>query len=79
MAHASVNLAVSCTVSNRHSTQYINYRCKKNLFYCCYLCLLNGILSFLHKVIDLKPIFVPLSTKGYRYACVCALMVVKQW
>ena len=32
-----------------HSTQYINYRCKKNIFYCFYLCLLKSTLSFLHK------------------------------
>ena len=55
--------AIIYQLSNHHSTQYISYRCKKILFYCCYLCLLNSTLSFLHKTIALKPVFVPLSTK----------------
>ena len=32
--------------SNHHNIQYNNYCCKKHLFYCCYLCLLNSTLSF---------------------------------
>ena len=71
--------AIIYQLSNRHITQYINYHFKKNLFYCCYLCLLNNTLSFLHKVISLKPVFLPFSTKAKRYAWVCALMVVKRW
>ena len=56
--------AVIYQLSNRHSTQYINYHCKKKLFYCYYLCLLNSTLSFLHKAIALKPVYILLSTKG---------------
>ena len=37
---------ITYQLSNRHSTQYINHRCKKNLFYYFHLCLLNSILCF---------------------------------
>ena len=66
-------------LSKHHSTQlqYTNCRCK---FYCCYLCLLNSTLSFLHKVIVLKPISFHFQTKDSdTYACICALMVIKWW
>ena len=44
-------------------TQYTNYHCKKNLFYCYYLCLPNSTLSFLYKTIVFKPVFVHFQTK----------------
>ena len=66
-------------LSNCHSPQYINYHCKKNLFYCCYLCVLDSTLTLLHKAIVCNPVFIPLSNKGYQYACVCTLMVIKRW
>ena len=56
--------AIIYQLSNRHRTQYSNYRCRKSLFYCCCLYLPNSTLSFLHKAIILKPVFVPLSNTG---------------
>ena len=42
---------------NHHSQQYIQYRCKNNLLYCCSLCLCNKAISFLHEAIVHKPVF----------------------
>ena len=66
--------AIIYQLSSRHSTQYINYHCKKNLFYYCYLYLLFNTVSFLHKAITLKPVFIPKDTDTHAYA-----MVVKRW
>ena len=54
--------AIIYQLTNHHSILYINNCCKKNLFYCCYLSLLNSIQSFLRKAIVLKPVFIPLQT-----------------
>ena len=67
------NQSVKASYATGHSTQYINYHCKKNLFYCCYLCLLNSALSFLHKAIDLNSNlssfhFQPKDTDTHAYA-----------
>ena len=51
--------------------QYINYHCRKNLFYCCSLCLRNSSTCFLHTAIVHKPILFHFQTKDsnmYVYA-----------
>ena len=40
------------------SSTYINYCCKNNLLYCCSLCLHNSAISFQHKAIVHKPVFI---------------------
>ena len=46
-----------------YSQQYINYCCRNSLLNCCTLCLQNSAISFLHKVIVHKPVFIHFQTK----------------
>ena len=64
----STYVGYNTSIISRHSQQYINCRYKKNQAY-CYSSYLH--ITFLHKAIVHRSVFVPLSNKGKRCADMC--------
>ena len=55
-------------------SEWYMYCCSDKIQFYCY-----SLDSYLSTAMVHKPVFVPLSNKGWKYACINALMIVTGW